>query len=184
MFTYLLHQNRINPLNTSTVNRIPDSEIPVSKQSYLQSIYSYTSTEKPINSYSQYSHHTSTDLSVSTLKKDSTSSFPQPLITPVPITTNPIPVPKPPSKTTPSPAFTPRSESNPSPAPTPPREPTPTPPGEQSSTPTREPNSGICEYPYNRERNNGRCGKRSADSKPGGSQAICYAQDTAKNNHI
>lgn len=36
---------------------------------------------------------------------------------------------------------------------------------------------GSCPCPYNRTRNGSRCGKRSAYSKPGGYEPICYKSD-------
>ncbi len=37
--------------------------------------------------------------------------------------------------------------------------------------------SGSCPCPYNRARNGSRCGKRSAYSKPGGAEPLCYDRD-------
>ena len=37
--------------------------------------------------------------------------------------------------------------------------------------------SGSCPCPYNRARNGSRCGKRSAYSKPGGAEPLCYESD-------
>ena len=37
--------------------------------------------------------------------------------------------------------------------------------------------SGSCPCPYNRARNGSRCGKRSAYSKPGGAEPLCYDND-------
>lgn len=36
---------------------------------------------------------------------------------------------------------------------------------------------GPCPCPYNTARNGTRCGKRSAYSKPGGYEPLCYRQD-------
>jgi hypothetical protein len=36
---------------------------------------------------------------------------------------------------------------------------------------------GNCPCPYSRARNGSRCGKRSAYSKPGGAEPLCYAKD-------
>jgi hypothetical protein len=37
--------------------------------------------------------------------------------------------------------------------------------------------SGNCPCPYNRARNGSRCGRRSAYSRPGGAEPICYESD-------
>ena len=37
--------------------------------------------------------------------------------------------------------------------------------------------SGTCPCPYNQARNGSRCGKRSAYSKPGGAEPLCYESD-------
>ena len=37
--------------------------------------------------------------------------------------------------------------------------------------------SGSCPCPYNQARNGSRCGKRSAYSKPGGAEPLCYDRD-------
>jgi hypothetical protein len=41
--------------------------------------------------------------------------------------------------------------------------------------------SGNCPCPYNTDRAGRRCGKRSAYSKPGGYQPLCYKEDVTKN---
>ena len=38
---------------------------------------------------------------------------------------------------------------------------------------------GNCPCPYNRARNGSRCGRRSAWSKPGGYQPICYPREVS-----
>ena len=37
--------------------------------------------------------------------------------------------------------------------------------------------SGNCPCPYNRASNGSRCGKRSAYSRPGGAEPLCYQSD-------
>ena len=37
--------------------------------------------------------------------------------------------------------------------------------------------SGNCPCPYNRASNGSRCGKRSAYSRPGGAEPLCYESD-------
>ena len=37
--------------------------------------------------------------------------------------------------------------------------------------------SGACACPYNTMSNGSRCGKRSAYSKPGGAEPLCYRRD-------
>ena len=37
--------------------------------------------------------------------------------------------------------------------------------------------SGVCACPYNRASNGSKCGKRSAWSKPGGAEPLCYESD-------
>lgn len=37
--------------------------------------------------------------------------------------------------------------------------------------------SGNCPCPYNRASNGSRCGKRSAYSRPGGAEPLCYDRD-------
>jgi len=37
--------------------------------------------------------------------------------------------------------------------------------------------SGSCPCPYSRARNGSKCGKRSAYSKPGGEDPLCYRSD-------
>ncbi len=39
--------------------------------------------------------------------------------------------------------------------------------------------SGSCPCPYNQARNGSRCGKRSAYSKPGGAEPLCYESDVS-----
>tara|TARA_R110001592_G_scaffold121878_2_gene327970 strand:+ start:292 stop:585 length:294 start_codon:yes stop_codon:yes gene_type:complete len=41
--------------------------------------------------------------------------------------------------------------------------------------------NGNCPCPYNRASNGSRCGKRSAYSKPGGAEPICYKSDIDEN---
>jgi hypothetical protein len=38
---------------------------------------------------------------------------------------------------------------------------------------------GSCPCPYSRARNGSRCGKRSAHSKAGGEEPLCYAEDVS-----
>jgi hypothetical protein len=40
--------------------------------------------------------------------------------------------------------------------------------------------SGSCACPYNSARNGSRCGKRSAWSKPGGADPLCYKDDVSE----
>ncbi|MDU8500557.1 hypothetical protein RYB01_15400 [Pseudomonas syringae] len=40
--------------------------------------------------------------------------------------------------------------------------------------------SGNCPCPYNSARNGSRCGKRSAYSREGGEEPICYKEDVTK----
>lgn len=40
--------------------------------------------------------------------------------------------------------------------------------------------SGNCPCPYNSARNGSRCGKRSAYSREGGEEPICYKEDVSK----
>ena len=40
--------------------------------------------------------------------------------------------------------------------------------------------SGSCPCPYNRDRAGRKCGKRSAYSKPGGYDPVCYSNDVTK----
>ncbi|WP_374076075.1 hypothetical protein [Bdellovibrio bacteriovorus] len=40
--------------------------------------------------------------------------------------------------------------------------------------------SGSCPCPYNVTRNGRSCGKRSAYSRPGGAQPLCYSTDVTK----
>lgn len=40
--------------------------------------------------------------------------------------------------------------------------------------------SGSCPCPYNVARNGRACGKRSAYSRPGGAQPLCYPSDVSK----
>ena len=39
--------------------------------------------------------------------------------------------------------------------------------------------SGTCPCPYNQARNGSRCGRRSAYSKPGGAEPLCYESDVS-----
>lgn len=36
---------------------------------------------------------------------------------------------------------------------------------------------GNCPCPFNRAKNNSKCGKRSAWSKPGGQEPVCYVEE-------
>ena len=38
---------------------------------------------------------------------------------------------------------------------------------------------GTCPCPYNQARNGSRCGRRSAYSKPGGAEPLCYESDVS-----
>ncbi len=40
---------------------------------------------------------------------------------------------------------------------------------------------GSCPCPYSRARNGSLCGKRSAYSRPGGAEPLCYAKDVTNN---
>lgn len=40
--------------------------------------------------------------------------------------------------------------------------------------------SGSCACPYQRTKNGSKCGKRSAYSKPGGYEPLCYTRDVSK----
>jgi len=40
--------------------------------------------------------------------------------------------------------------------------------------------TGSCPCPYSRTRNGQNCGKRSAYSRPGGQQVVCYPQDVTQ----
>ena len=39
---------------------------------------------------------------------------------------------------------------------------------------------GYCACPYNRTTNGSKCGRRSAYSRPGGYQPMCYPRDVAR----
>lgn len=74
----------------------------------------------------------------------------------------------------------PSAEPSPSPIPAPAPEPVviPSPSSTPVSTgPIREAVSGSCDCPYDTDRAGRRCGGRSAYSRPGGNQPVCYFED-------
>lgn len=54
------------------------------------------------------------------------------------------------------------------------RQPQPQPQSARSGEPTRDPYVGTCDCPYDLMRNGRRCGARSAYSRPGGRNPVCY----------
>ena len=50
-------------------------------------------------------------------------------------------------------------------------------PETQIAKPVRDPKSGSCECPYDTDKRGRSCGGRSAYSRPGGSDPICYSTD-------
>lgn len=50
-------------------------------------------------------------------------------------------------------------------------------PSRSSSTRSREPYEGSCECPYDYDSRGNLCGRRSAYSRPGGAEPICYESD-------
>ncbi|WAL58870.1 hypothetical protein [Thermocoleostomius sinensis] len=79
-----------------------------------------------------------------------------------------------------SPSPTPSAEPSPSPIPAPAPAPVviPSPSSTPVSTgPIREAVSGSCDCPYDTDRAGRRCGGRSAYSRPGGNQPVCYFED-------
>lgn len=78
------------------------------------------------------------------------------------------------SEPSPSPIASPSPEPEPEPVVVPSPSPSATP---VSTGPIREPVSGSCDCPYDTDSAGRRCGGRSAYSRPGGSQPVCYFED-------
>ncbi|MEA5419704.1 hypothetical protein VB712_10765 [Spirulina sp. CCNP1310] len=79
-----------------------------------------------------------------------------------------------------SPTPTPQAQPSPSPTPTPQAQPSPSPtptPQPAVSRPARQPQSGNCECPYDRDSAGRNCGRRSAYYKTDGGSPVCYTKN-------
>jgi hypothetical protein len=106
---------------------------------------------------------------------ESPSASDRPVVEPSP---SPIASPEPEPEPELEPAPEPELEPAPAPAPAPEPVAIPSPsPSPVATGPIREPVSGSCDCPYDTDSAGRRCGGRSAYSRPGGSQPVCYFED-------